>query len=424
MEQLELGWTNRRREITVGELTEQINELLFGTFADIWVSGEISGAKLAPSGHWYFTLKDADAQLACACFRQNAMRLRVKPKDGMQVLARGHIEVYPARGTYQLIVETIEVRGQGELLAAFEELRKRLHAEGLFDSARKRELPPYPRRIGIVTSPSGAVIRDLVHVLRRRTPHLAIRLYPAQVQGDGAAAQIVEGINYFSKSGWADVVIAGRGGGSIEDLWPFNEESVARAIANCSVPVVSAVGHETDFTIADFVADLRAATPSAAAEIVTEHWVKLEERLSVLSRMTERAMRLTLERRRSRFERQGVDRARMLLLLRMNRLSQRLDELDYRLRQTDVRQSLQRASLRLERFAERAVSMIERRIEQLGARLDRSAGSLAQLSPLAVLDRGYAIVQSASGSVIKSPPQSGAPLRIRVAEGEFPATAS
>jgi len=228
-------------------------------------SGEISGSKTASSGHCYFTLKDQDAQLRCVCFRQSLRYLKVKPQDGMAVLARGHIDVYEARGEYQLLVEAIEPQGHGALQFAFEQLKKKLAGEGLFDAARKRPIPRLPQRIGIVTSPSGAVVRDITEILSRRFPGLHLRIYPASVQGEGSVEAVCRGIDYFSNSGWAQVVIVARGGGSLEDLWTFNEESVARAIAASSVPVISAVGHETDFTIADFVADLRAATPSAAA---------------------------------------------------------------------------------------------------------------------------------------------------------------
>src|ERR1700733_453653 len=268
MEQLALTWGPVRKTFTVAELNARIRGLLGNEFNDIWVAGEISGSRTASSGHCYFTLKDQDAQLRCVCFRASLRYLKFKPQDGIAVLARGRIDVYETRGEYQLQVEFLEPQGHGALQFAFEQLKKKLSAEGLFDAARKRAIPRLPRRIGIITSPSGAVIRDITQILSRRFPGLHIRLYPATVQGDGSIEAVVRAIEYFSSSGWPEVVILARGGGSLEDLWTFNEEAVARAIVASSVPVISAIGHETDFTIADFVADLRAPTPSAAAEMV------------------------------------------------------------------------------------------------------------------------------------------------------------
>src|SRR5215472_9666913 len=279
MEQLALTWEPSRRAFTVSELTFELRSLVARQFRDVWVSGEISGVKLPGSGHYYFTLKDEGAQLRCVCYRITARYLKFKPQDGVLALARGRLDVYDARGEVQMIVETLEPQGAGALQFAFEQLKQKLAAEGLFDSTRKRPLPPLPERIGIVTSPSGAVIRDILQILERRCPGRHIRIFPAQVQGEGAAIQIAAGIDYFSRSGWAEVVIVARGGGSLEDLWAFNEETVARAIVACSAPVISAVGHETDFTIADFVADLRAPTPSAAAELVAPTRQDLLDRL-------------------------------------------------------------------------------------------------------------------------------------------------
>src|SRR5437899_5978355 len=256
MEQFALQFLPERRVFTVSELNSAIRGILDREFQDVWIVGEISGTKLAASGHYYFTLKERDAQLRCACFRSTARFLKFKPQDGVAVLARGRIDVYEARGEYQLLVETLELQGHGALQFAFEQLKKKLAAEGLFDQARKRPLPRFPARIGIVTSQRGAVISDMIHVLSRRFPGLHIRVFPAQVQGPGSIEEVCRGIQYFSRGGWAEVVIVARGGGSIEDLWTFNEEMVARAIAASAAPVISAIGHETDFTIADFVADL------------------------------------------------------------------------------------------------------------------------------------------------------------------------
>ena len=255
--------------LTVTALTAQMQRLFTREYGDVRVAGEISGFKVWTSGHAYFTLKDAGAQIRCVLFRGAMRYLRFRPADGLAVVARGSVEIRAERGEYQLIVTGLEPQGYGALQLAFEQLKQRLAEEGLFAAERKRPLPRFPRRIGIVTSPKGAVIRDMISVLRRRWPAIEVRLYPAQVQGQGAAAEVCAGLDYFSRTAWADVVIVGRGGGSLEDLWTFNEESVARAIAACATPVISAVGHETDFTIADFVADLRAPTPSAAAELPT-----------------------------------------------------------------------------------------------------------------------------------------------------------
>src|SRR5713101_1586674 len=300
MEQFVLQFGPERRSLTVSELNASIRELLDQEFSDIWVSGEISGTKLAASGHYYFTLKDAEAQLRCVCFRSTARFLKFKPQDGVAVLARGRIDVYEARGEYQLQVEALEVQGHGALQFAFEQLKKKLAAEGLFDRARKRPLPRFPARIGIVTSQRGAVISDMIHVLSRRFPGLHVRVFPAQVQGPGSIEEVCRGIQFFSRGGWAEVVIVARGGGSLEDLWTFNEEAVARALAASAAPVISAVGHETDFTIADFVADLRAPTPSAAAELVIPRKRDLVADLENRARRISQVVRLKLSEARGR----------------------------------------------------------------------------------------------------------------------------
>src|SRR5579872_5799248 len=332
MEQFKLQWEPERRLFTVRELNTLIRGMLVDEFDDIWVAGEISGCRQASSGHCYFTLKDEESQLKCACFRNTARYLKFKPQDGMAVLVRGHIDVYEARGEYQLLVETLQPQGYGALQFAFEQLKKKLAAEGLFEAARKRPLPAFPRHIGVVTSPDGAAIRDLLHVLERRSPGRHIRLYPAQVQGEGAAEQVVRGIEYFSGSKWAEVVIVARGGGSLEDLWTFNEEAVARAIAASSVPVISAVGHESDFTIADFVADLRAPTPSAAAEIVICTQEQLFEQIGLAEHKLLQAIRYRLAMSARRLHQQGVERASAVLHRKLARLQQRVDEMEYCLR--------------------------------------------------------------------------------------------
>src|SRR5580658_2557434 len=311
MEQIALNWEPVRRAYTVSELTGELRGLLLEHFTDIWVSGEISGTKLAASGHYYFTLKDQTAQIRSVCYKMTARYLKFKPQDGIAVLARGRLDVYDARGELQLVVDSLEPQGHGALQFAFEQLKQKLAAEGLFDAARKRALPALPERIGVVTSPTGAVIRDILEILERRCPGRHIRLYPAQVQGEGAGEQIAAGVDYFSQSGWAEVVIVARGGGSMEDLWAFNEERLARAIAECAVPVISAVGHETDFTIADFVADLRAPTPSAAAELVIATRASLLDRIDGCEIKLRQAMRLHLALMGRRFHTLAVDQTRL-----------------------------------------------------------------------------------------------------------------
>jgi exodeoxyribonuclease VII large subunit len=423
VEQLALGWEPERRLYTVRSLTAELRGLVAERFDDIWVAGEISGAKLAASGHYYFTLKDQEAQLRCACFRQVARYLKFKPQDGIQVLARGRIDVYEARGEYQLLVEALEPQGVGALQLAFEQLKKKLAAEGLFEAARKRPLPRIPRRIGIVTSPTGAVIRDLLNILGRRFPGLHIRLYPAQVQGAGSIDQVVAGIEYFSRSGWPEVVIVARGGGSLEDLWTFNEEAVARAIAGCSVPVVSAVGHETDFTIADFVADLRAPTPSAAAELVVPTRDSLVEQLAARRGKLEQALRYRLSRAALRLEQQGLGRITAAIRRSIGRAMQRVDERDERLRGFDPRLRLAAAHRRLDAAGAGAGRLIALRLARASARLDEFDAHLRQLSPLAVLERGYALVEDAQGMLLRAAAEApeGSDIGVRLAKGRLTA---
>jgi exodeoxyribonuclease VII large subunit len=440
MEQIALSWGSEPNLYSVSELAQAMRAVLSGEFSDIWVSGEISGVKLPPSGHYYFTLKDESAQVRCVCYRMTARYLKFKPQDGIAVLVRGRVDLYDARGELQLIVEVIEPQGHGALQLAFEQLKKKLAAEGLFDPARKRPLPQMPERIGIVTSPSGAVIQDILNILERRFPGRHIRIYPAQVQGEGSVEQVVAGIEYFSRSGWAEVVIVARGGGSLEDLWTFNEESVARAIAKSAVPVISAVGHETDFTIADFVADLRAPTPSAAAELVIGTRRSMEDRIEGCEIKLRQGMRLHLALMGRRFHALAVDQARLHRAI--GKQMQKVDELDYRLRERwravidTRRRAVEVASARLSqldvrlRFARtrQKLETCEASLEQgMKLRLSEARGSLAeleahlrQLSPLKTLERGYAIVQR-DGMVVKSPADapSGSELKLRLAEGEI-----
>jgi exodeoxyribonuclease VII large subunit len=445
MEQVWLELGPVRQVYTVAQLNARIRSILDAQFGDLWVSGEISGVRLAPSGHYYFTLKDGDSQIRCACFRMNARYLKFKPQDGVAVIARGHIDVYEARGEYQLLVEHLEPQGLGALQFAFEQLKTKLAAEGLFDGARKRPLPKLPRRIGIVTSPAGAVIQDMLNVLSRRFPGLWIRLYPALVQGEGSVEQVRRGIRYFSESEWAEVVIVARGGGSLEDLWTFNEESVARAIAACPVPVISAVGHETDFTIADFVADLRAPTPSAAAELVICTREQLLEGIEGCRNILQQQMRYRLSMAARSLHERGIDRAVTSLHRRIGRQIQAVDELERcasealrrqlrdrqdklrdfeaRLRHMAIRLRFSESRRKLDTLDADARRHIRQRLNRAAAEYRPLAAQLGQLSPLKVLERGYAIVQTTDGHVIKAAAEApaGTPLQVRLSAGRLEA---
>jgi exodeoxyribonuclease VII large subunit len=419
-EQIVIDWGPRRVVFSVSELTEAIAGLLGESFADIWVSGEISGLKIASSGHAYFTLKDDKAQIRCACFR-NALRIiKFRPQDGMAVAARGRVDVYAARGEYQLIVEVIEPQGVGALQMAFEQLKKTLEAEGLFAAARKRPLPAFPRRIGIVTSPAGAVIRDMLNILTRRFPGLHIRLYPAMVQGAGSADAVAEGIRHFSEGGWADIVIVGRGGGSLEDLWTFNEEAVARAIAACSVPVVSAVGHETDFTISDFVADMRAPTPSAAAELVVPERDAVMSGIEVMEARLGRALHFRVVRMAQRMD-ELLFRLHERARRRIEAARRAWQELEARLQGREPRLQLAAARTRVDSANATLAELIRRRLEASRRTLDRLHAGLVQLSPLAVLERGYAVVQTEAGAIVRSSADvaAGDALRVRLHQGRL-----
>jgi exodeoxyribonuclease VII large subunit len=443
VEQIALSFEPARRLFTVSEFTAVLQGLLGREFDDVWIVGEISGSKQAPSGHYYFTLKDEEAQLKCVCFRSAARFLRFKPKDGVSVLARGRLDVYAGRGEYQLIVEMLEPRGHGALQFAFEQLKKKLALEGLFDAARKRALPKYPKRVGIVTSPGGAVIQDMLNVLSRRFPGLHIRLFPALVQGEGSVEQVCRAIEYFSRTPWAEVVIVARGGGSLEDLWTFNEEAVARAIASCAVPVISAVGHETDFTIADFVADLRAPTPSAAAELVICTRDELLTQIAEYRKKMEQCARYRIAAAARRLHELGIDRAATALHRSISARGQRLDDIEHRLRERirfligarrraleqmtdrlrrqDVRLRLAAARHRVERAEKALGQCMTLRLARARGRLLPLAAHLEQLSPLKILNRGYAIVQNDRGGIVKSPADApaGSPIRVRLAEGRL-----
>ena len=365
------------------------------------IRGEISNLSTPGSGHIYFTLKDEKSVLRAVMFRSSAQRLRFAPEDGMTVVARGSISVYMQRGSYQVYVSSIEPDGVGALYIAYEKLRRRLEAEGLFDEARKRPLPKIPHTVGIITSPTGAAVRDMINVIGRRFPHAEIVLYPSPVQGDGAAERLREGIEYFSDSLRADVVIIGRGGGSIEDLWEFNDEGLARAIAACRVPVISAVGHETDFTIADFAADRRAPTPSAAAELAVPETRELKRRIeNVVGRMAQLI---------------GAELSHYRALLDSYARSRAL---------TDPAAITDERRMRLLLSEQRLCGAMKDKLSSARADFAALTSGLSALDPLAVLARGYSAVFASDGSVIKSvgDVRAGDEFTLRTADGEIDGT--
>ena len=376
--------------------------MLEGRFTDVWIEGEISNFKSSAAGHLYFTLKDERAQLPAVCFRNAARFLRFKPENGKSFRARGRITAYEGRGEYQIIVEVLEPAGLGALQLAFEQLKEKLEKEGLFRSERKRPLPPLPRRIGIVTSPTGAALRDVLTVLKRRHNALHVLIYPSEVQGANASIQIAEGIAYLSSQTDVDVILITRGGGSMEDLWPFNEERVARAIVSSLKPVISAVGHEVDFTIADFVADLRAPTPSAAAEIVIQSKEMLSQRVVQLENRLHSSIRHHLSTLRHFLASKVGSRGFVVAEAQVRRLAQRVDDLEFRLQQVGRSGSMLRARAhRLELIAQRLIRATEQSIQKSKQAFVHVAGTLDALSPLAVLERGYAICQTADGRVVR-----------------------
>jgi exodeoxyribonuclease VII large subunit len=429
-----------RRIWPIRELVEQVCAFVEQRFLDVWVEGEISNCRPAPSGHVYFSLKDAQAQLPVVLFRRQALLLRFRPEDGLHVLVRGRVSVYQQRGQLQLVAETMEPVGAGSLQLAFEQLKERLKAEGLFHPERKRKLPAFPRTVGIVTSPAGAVIRDFLNIVSRRHSGLNVLLYPVSVQGESAAAEIEGAVAQLNASGLIDMIVLARGGGSLEDLAAFNSERVARAIAASSLPVV---WHETDFTIADFVADLRAPTPSAAAELITEAQHKIGERVADQAVRLERAARYQLLRARQRIDSLHIERGEWLMTSVLHRLEQRLDDLTFRLesclkerlhrqqQQTadlaarvlrhDPRRVLGRMREHLTENRAQLVRAWERRMHVASADLKAFEARLQALSPFQVLQRGYALVLDSSGVVVRSANQvaAGDLVRTRLGTGAF-----
>lgn len=355
----------------VSDLTQQIGNLLEGHFPDVWVEGEVSNYRPAQSGHLYFTLKDSRAQIRCVCFRDQLRGIKFRPDNGLHVTLRGSISVYELRGEYQIYVSHIEPVGLGALQLAFEQLKKKLQEEGLFDASRKKPLPVLPRCIGVVTSPKGAAIRDMLRVLKRRFKNVHVQIYPVSVQGDGAAAEIAQALRYFNRVKFAEVLILARGGGSLEDLWAFNEEPVARAIANSAIPVITGIGHETDFTIADFAADLRAPTPSAAAEVVVGSRDEFERHIAEHQHRIVQRTRFVLSEWRHRVRDLETHRGFRQIEMLLRRRGQRIDDLSaimadvLRLKLASGRQRLTRAEARIASFDLRARAVaLRQRIEQ------------------------------------------------------------
>ena len=434
-----------RRIWRVGDLVAAVRTHIEREYGDTWVEGEISNFRAQDSGHLYFTLKDANAQIRIVMFRSQARLLRFRPEAGMQVVVRGRVTIYEDRGELQISAEYLEPKGAGALQVAFEQLKAKLEAEGLFDSARKKPIPSLPRRIGLVTSPQAAALRDILQVLHRRDHTASVLIFPAQVQGETAPVEVTGGVAFFNQARNVDVIIVARGGGSAEDLAAFNDEGLARAVAGSKIPVISAVGHETDFTIIDFVADLRAPTPSAAAEIVIRSRQDVEDQTEGLRQRLVRAMRYRLLMGRQALTELGQHGAFARMMDAINQRQQKLDELMHRqeraereiiersrrgwevasaaVRHYDVRRML--AGIGKELNARVAAMTVAARtsLQQRGSRLEHLSGQLAVLSPVAILERGYALVFDSSGKLLKDAAQvkPGDEISARLAHGTLTA---
>jgi exodeoxyribonuclease VII large subunit len=430
-----------RRTWTVRELVAAVRTNVEREYGDIWVEGEISNFKAHESGHLYFTLKDPSAQIKVVMFRSSAKLLRFRPENGMVVVARGRVTIYEDRGDLQISAEYLEPKGAGALQVAFEQLKAKLEAEGLFDAARRKPIPTLPQRIGIVTSPQAAALRDILNILRRRHHGVNVLIYPAQVQGEAAALEVTAGVRHFNRAHCVDVIIVARGGGSAEDLAAFNHEGLARAIAASEIPVISAIGHETDFTIVDFVADLRAATPSAAAELVIRSRQEVAEQMEGLDRRLEKAVRYHLLMVRQNLTELAKHGAFGRITDLIHRRQQRLDELGHRLNQAqrgiiekqrrrfeglsatvrhyDVRRVL--AGMRKDLAAHHTglVAAFRNFLLERRVRVERIETALQALSPTAILERGYALVFDASGKLLKDARKvrSGDEISAQLAKG-------
>jgi exodeoxyribonuclease VII large subunit len=434
-----------RRVWTVQALVSALRSHIEREYSDCWVEGEISNLRIPDSGHLYFTLKEQSAQIRVVMFRSSARLLRFRPENGLHVTVRGRVTLYEERGELQISAEFMEPKGAGALQLAFEQLKARLQAEGLFDTARKKPIPPLPQRIGIITSPQGAALRDILNILARRHHSANVLIYPAQVQGEAAPAEVTAGLRYFHQGfcpgGAVEVIIIARGGGSAEDLACFNHEGLARAVADSTIPVISSIGHETDFTIVDFVADLRAPTPSAAAELVIRSRQEIEAQSEELYRRLQRAVRYRLLMASQELTERAQHRAFARMMDGIHRRQQKLDEQRFRLEKAE-RQLLERCHRRSEAVAASVRHYdARRRLASIGERLkaqvanlaaatrtrllhsrgalDRQAASLEALSPLAILNRGYALVFDERGQLVKDATQlkAGEELSARLARG-------
>jgi len=435
-----------RRIWSVRDLVAAVRTHIEREYGDAWVEGEISNFRAHDSGHLYFTLKDQNSQIRAVMFRSQARLLRFRPENGMQVVLRGRVTIYEDRGELQISAEYLEPKGAGALLIAFEQLKAKLEAEGLFDPARKKPIPPLPRRIGIVTSPQAAALRDILNIVRRRHRSASVLIFPAQVQGEAASADVSAGVAYFNEARNVDVIIVARGGGSAEDLAAFNHEGLARVVAASLIPVISAVGHETDFTVIDFVADLRAPTPSAAAELVIRSRQEVEEQAEGLRQRLARAMRYRILMGRQALTELAQHGAFGRMTDAINRRQQKLDDLKNRMDRAE-RQILEKQHRRLELAAaavrhydvRRMLAGIRKELDsrvaglaaaartvllQRTGRLNQLEGQLEALSPLAILDRGYALVFDASGMLLKDAVRvkAGDEISARLAKGSLTAT--
>ena len=446
-----------RRVWTVRALVSAVRSHIEREYSDCWVEGEISNLRIPDSGHLYFTLKEENAQIRVVMFRSSAKLLRFRPENGLQVTVRGRITVYEDRGELQVSAEFMEPKGAGALQLAFEQLKARLQAEGLFDAARKKAIPPLPQRIGIITSPQGAALRDILNILARRHHSANVLIYPAQVQGDSAPGEVMAGLRHFHPALGAghskgavevEVIIIARGGGSVEDLAAFNHEGLARAVADSKIPVISAIGHETDFTIVDFVADLRAPTPSAAAELVIRSRQEIEVQAEELYRRLERALRYRLLMARQDLAERAQHGAFARMMDGIHRRQQKLDEQRFRLekaerqlldrwhrrcenisasvRHYDARRRLAAIRQQLAAQVAKLASATHTRLLQSRGALDRQTASLEALSPVAILNRGYALVFDAEGGLVKDAAllKTGDELTAQLARGRVRARVS
>jgi exodeoxyribonuclease VII large subunit len=435
-----------RRIWTVRELVTAVRTHIEREYSDTWVEGEISNFRAHDSGHLYFTLKDQTSQIRIVMFRSSARLLRFRPEDGMQVVVRGRVTIYEDRGQLQISAEYLEPKGAGALQIAFEQLKAKLEAEGLFDAVRKKPIPTLPRRIGVVTSPQAAALRDILNILQRRHHTANVLIFPAQVQGEAAPLEVSAGVRYFNKARNVDVIIVARGGGSAEDLAAFNQEGLARAIAESHIPIISAVGHETDFTILDFVADLRAPTPSAAAELVIRSRQEIEEQAEGLHQRLARAIRYRLLMGRQALTELAQHGAFARMMEAIHQRQQKLDDLLYRLeraerqkleqhrrrwemaaaavRHYDVRRRLAGIRQELDARVAALTAVIKTRLLEGKSRLDQLAGQIEALSPVAILERGYALVFDSSGKLLKDAARvkAGDEISARLARGGLTAT--